>query len=88
MEHLLVHLFHHGREHVLLAREVGVEGAGGDAGFAGDVGDLGVEEAVALEHPARRLDEGLTRPRAARADRRSPRPGWEGLTLRHAAGTS
>ena len=33
-------------EQVVLAAEVEVDGAGGDAGGAGDVGDLRVEEAV------------------------------------------
>ena len=40
-------------EQVVLASEVEVDGAGGDAGLPRDVGDLRAEEAVPRKHPRR-----------------------------------
>ncbi len=50
-------------EHLLLAGEVAVEGAVGDAGRRGDVGDVGGREAALAEAAPRRLAHGLAGPR-------------------------
>ena len=46
-------------EQVVLAAEVEVDGAGGDAGGAGDVGHLGVEEAALGEDRDGGAEDGL-----------------------------
>ena len=46
-------------QQVVLAAEVEVDGAGGDAGGAGDVGDLGVEEAALGEDVDRGAQDGV-----------------------------
>ena len=48
-----------GDEQVVLAAEIEVNGAGGDAGGARDVGDLGVEEAAAGEDVDRGAEDRL-----------------------------
>ena len=55
-------------QQVVLAAEIEVDGAGGDARDAGDVGDLGLEVAVAGEHLDCRAQDGVAlvgRPAAA-----------------------
>ena len=53
-------------EQVVLAAEVEIDGAGGDAGGLGHVGDLGVEEAALREHTGGGAHDGV----ALVADRR------------------
>ena len=58
-------------QQVVLALEIEVDGAGGDAGRAGDVGDLGVEEAALGEDVDGGAEDGV----AFRAGRRIGRRG-------------
>jgi hypothetical protein len=57
MQHLLLDLFENSRESIVLALEVRVEGAVGEAGLLGDVGHARIDEAVALEDHARGVDQ-------------------------------
>ena len=65
-------------EQVVLAAEVEVDGAGGDAGGAGDVGDLGGEEAALGEDVDGGAEDGVALVGAGAGRRRAA-----GVTVRH-----